>query len=156
VETLHIEENRRNVPVPELTEWEIEWRKKNEERERKQAAEHARELEIFTSHIEAIRDGEQRYLLGILCSRAERDGNQLGIDLEGTRKEFGPQIADATAAGLKICWRNCRPPFQFEEVSRRSISGDVHIGLAGLQLDFADGLDPSQLNDAEIEFPRQR
>jgi hypothetical protein len=150
-ERLEADERARNAPR-EVPGWEVRLREAQEKREQERAEEHLEELEVFHSELERIRSGEHRRLLQILCRRTERDDNTLGVDLEQLRDEFDAEIAEAAASGLKACWREARPPFQFEESSRSTVSGDVDIGLAGLQLEFAEGLDPSQLSDSEVEL----
>ncbi|NJK30956.1 MAG: hypothetical protein HC927_00330 [Deltaproteobacteria bacterium] len=148
---LEADERARNTPR-EPSNWAIKLKQEQEEREREQALERREELEVLHNEIERIRSGEHRYFLSILCSRAAPDDNKLGIDLKQLREEFDDKIAEAAGSGLKACWRVFRPPFKFEQDNRNTISGDVTIGLAGLQLEFADGLDPSGLDDEEVEI----
>ncbi len=142
---------KRACSAPEPQAWEIKMREEGEEREREWAKAREEERGVLRDNIELIRSGEHRYILGALCARADRNDNRLGVDVEQLRDEFGEEIAEAAVSGLKACWRSYRPPFCFEQDSPSAIPGDVIIGLAGLQLDFADGLDPSKLSAHEVE-----
>lgn len=148
---LEADERARNTPY-EPPEWMVRHQREEQEQERQWAEEQKQELEVLHGELGRMRSGEHRYFLHILCTRAAPKDNKLGVDLTKLREQFDDEIAKAAASGLKACWRAVRPPFQFEQEDRNTIPGDVTIGLAGLQLEFADGLDPRGLDDAEVEL----
>jgi hypothetical protein len=145
--------SRRPTPLPESVRNAVERRaRQDQERVQQQREEHEHNLRVLNENLELIRSGEHRNLLSWLCRVASHDGLHLTISLDKLREKFGDVIADAASAGLKACWRQHRPPFTFEQESRTIITGDVRIGLAGLALAFANGLDPAALDESEVDL----
>ncbi|MEX1369129.1 MAG: hypothetical protein AB1Z98_38735 [Nannocystaceae bacterium] len=150
-EMLHREEQRSRIPSTP-TEREIEIQNEMQARQSRALKDHSENVKILTENIERIHSGEHRNLLDWICSQAHPVGDSLGIDLEKVVKEFGQGIADATASGLRLFWRQWRPPFHFEQEQRNAISNYVVMGLAGLQLEFEADLNASDLDDREVEL----
>jgi len=140
---------RRSTPRTPA-EWEIKMEEAQRAKDLEASSIHADNLRVLMDNIHQIRSGSHLGLIDWIGSRA-RPGGELGVALEKVREEFGQEIAEATASGLKACWRKARPLFHFEQEQRNLIPGEVVLGLAGLQLEFDAGLDPAHLDDSEIE-----
>lgn len=127
---------------------EQERRRADEERSEREA----NNLRVLNENLERIRSGEHRNLLAWLTIVGADSGSRLTFDLDKLRARFGDEIAAAARAGLLLAWRAHRAPFYFEQESRQTITGEVRIGLAGLQLAFEAELDANELDANEVEL----
>ncbi len=141
-------ERRTRTPSTEFEEHiRVEQSRRKEERDLAQNE----TIRILRANLEGISTGTRRDILSHLCFSAPPQG-KLGLSMEVLRAEFDEDIVQAAARGLQKCWRRKRPPYQFEEENRSTISGDVAIGIAGFELELANGLSLASLDDSQTEI----
>lgn len=123
--------------------WELQKRAREIARAKRDQANRA----ALEARIEDIRAGADLHLLWFLYHQSEhRDGTRAGVSVEPIRRKFGEAIADAALAGWKTYWRTFHPPMPHERERRNTVPGGVTIGLVGLDIELAAGLDPAVLD----------
>jgi nucleoside phosphorylase len=132
------------LPIPPISrKWERQARATMLARERHDASNRA-ELD---RRLEQIRDGSDLGALRFLYDNAGLDhssGEVIAVEL--LEEKFGRRIAEAAVAGFRAFWRTYDPPLPHERERRDSTPYGVVLGLAGLSLDFARGLDASTMS----------
>ncbi len=146
------EERDMNIVVRELSAFEIKRQQLENERGLKAEKDHIESLRILNENIDSIRTGNNAHLLS--CVRRDADSGAVtrrGFLIAKVRESYGDVIADAVSCGMKAFWRTHIPKFRFEQDDRNSIYNWNLVGLAGLNLDFDDGLsiDSMSPNDAK-------
>jgi hypothetical protein len=137
------------LPYPRSRRWDLERRAREVAQERREARNRA-ELEKC---IDRIREGTHFSALWFLYHNAGRGLMSYGDTTAASLEErYGVEIAKAAVAGWRAFWRTYDPPMPHEREARNSTPGAVVIGLVGLNLDFADGLDAAQLNGEEARL----
>lgn len=123
--------------------WKLIQRARNLKREREDAKSRANLEEC----IEQIRDGTNCRALLWLYGKGGTESTVASI-----KEKYGGDIAEAAVAGWRAYWRTYNPSMPHERKERNSIPGRVLIGLLGLTLDFANGLEASSLDDRETRI----
>ncbi|PIE21831.1 MAG: hypothetical protein CSA62_15510 [Planctomycetota bacterium] len=137
------------LPYPRSRRWDLERRARELAQERREARNRA-ELEKC---VDRIREGTHFNALWFLYHNAGRGHMSYGDTTAASLEErYGVEIAEAAVAGWRAFWRTYDPPMPHEREARNSTPGAVIIGLVGLNLDFADGLDAAELNNEEARL----
>ena len=103
--------------------------------------------------LEAIRSGRDNRTLWFVVHRMldHSSGGKLGItNLGVVADEFGPEIAEATATGLKQYWRLMEPPLP-RDGKPNAIPNAVIAGLSGIALDVVAGFEVHSASPLEIK-----
>lgn len=130
---------------------ELRMRQMHEELERQRTHQRTEDLRVLTENIESIRSGQHRDLLSWIYSRNSADTDHFEVKLDSLEEEFGPEIASAARSGFTYCWRNHDPLLPHEQKEWNDIPPDIPIGVIGIGLSFADGLDVTTLGPTEIK-----
>ena len=115
----------------------------------RESADAQRQLE---EGLEAIRSGIDSEALVSVVHRMlnHSSGGKLGItNLGVVADEFGPEVAEATATGLKQFWRRVEPPLP-RDGGPNDISNAVIAGLSGITLDVVAGFEVYSASPLEI------
>lgn len=138
------------LPYPQSRRRDLERRARELAQERREAGNRA-ELEKC---IEQIREGTHFNALWFLCHTAGRGHMSYGGDISvaALEERYGDEIAEAAVAGWRAFWRTYDPPMPHERGARNSTPHAVIVGLVGLSLDFADGLDAAGLSTEEARL----
>lgn len=73
-------------------------------------------------------------------------GQEKGPAFTRITEEYGPQVAEAARSGLKAFWRANEPP-KINDFEQGQIPTMGEIGLLGMEVDVADGLDVANLSE---------
>jgi len=134
---------------PRSRGWDLERRARELARERQEARNRA-DLEKC---IDQIRDGTHFNALWFLYHNAGRGHMSYGDATAASIEErYGVEIAEAAVAGWRAFWRTYDPPMPQERETRNSTPRGVIIGLVGLDLDFAHGLEAAALDREEARL----
>ena len=135
------ERREMNSVVPEPCPFEMDMRERENKQRQKAEKEHAENLKVLNENIDSIRSGENTRLLSWVRLDADSgEGPRRGFLITKVRESYGDLIADAVSCGMKAFWRTHIPKFKFEQDDRNLIYNSTLVGLAGLDLDFDDGL----------------
>jgi hypothetical protein len=102
--------------------------------------------------LEAIRSGTDSEALEFVVNRMldHSSGGKLGsTNLGVVANEFGSEVAEATATGLKQFWRLVEPPWP-RDGKPNAIPNAVIAGLSGIALDVAAGFEVHRVSPHEI------
>jgi hypothetical protein len=104
--------------------------------------------------LEAIRSGIDSGALGFVLGRMRMldhsSSGKLGAtNLNVVADEFGPEVAEATAKGLKQFWRLVEPPLP-RDGKPNAIPNAVIAGLSGIALDLVAGFEVHSASPLEI------
>lgn len=99
----------------------------------------------LSSHVEELRSGTLRRALQILVDRCSSFDDWGTVDINLLATVVGKELAEAAKEGLKTSWSRTRVSLP-SEGSDTSTPGDVVLGLVGLNLAYADGLDLDALS----------
>lgn len=137
------------LPRPVSRRRDLKQRARALQQKRRQARDRAE----FEKCSEAIRDGTQFNALCFLYQNAERGPTSFGnISAAPLEVMYGVKIAEAAVAGWRAFWRSYEPQVPHECEKPDSTPCSAIMGLAGLNHDFADGLDAAQLSSEEVRF----
>ncbi|MCC7066418.1 MAG: CHAT domain-containing protein [Planctomycetes bacterium] len=102
--------------------------------------------------IDQVRDGSNLHALYFLLHKAQEEGltNRWGVAAtDGLRDAFGDEVAIAAEQGWRAFWRTYEPPLPHER-ERNSTPWEVIVGLVGLTMDFAKGLNLATLQGSLV------
>ena len=142
-------EQRLAPPSTEEPEWKKPQREadqQQEQQEREQLTRNKRELELRIQWLRDATDVDALAWCYEWMHDSHRDAGWTNLE-----RDFGTEIAKAVRDGFKALWRLWWPllPFEKPEPNRTAVA--VYLGLAGLELAFAEGADGADLTPDEAE-----
>lgn len=125
------------------------WKAKDRQRKREQVSKHKANRDKLHADIQHIRDATSRgalsWLIRYSYNHSSGRRSLTRVDFGVIAKDFGQDIADALAAGLKVVWLNSDTPNPADNPD-----GTVPwAALAGLQMQLAEGLEIAELDGEE-------
>jgi nucleoside phosphorylase len=100
-------------------------------------------------NLEQVRDGSNQRALVTLALQVKLDPDDPEAALGRLAEKYDQTVADATRDGWCRLWKHVRCKLPHEEEKRNTFDYSVVVGLAGLALDIAAGLDLAALTPAE-------
>lgn len=138
------------TPVPEALQKSYRERRAKETKWARRRAQERADLE---KRIDRIREGTDFNSLWFLYNSAGRGLTSFGdATVAALDERYGVEIAEAAVAGWRAFWRRYDAPMPHEREARNLTSSRVIIGLVGLSLDFAGGLDAAGLSSEEARL----
>jgi hypothetical protein len=118
-------------------------------RRAREARESAAEL---TKHLDEISAGSNFSALVYLHQQSSKDHQVLGeVVVSKLEEAFGAAIARAAESGFRAYWKTYCVRLPYERRGSNALPWHVILGLAGINLDVACGLEPSALPDDTLE-----
>ncbi len=109
-------------------------------------ARNKKELEL---RIQGLRDATDVDALAWCYEWMHDSGREAGWT--NLQRDFGPEISTAVREGFKTFWRLWWPLLPFEKPEPNKTSLFVSVGLGGLELEFAGGLEAAALTPDDAE-----
>jgi hypothetical protein len=139
-------------PEEILARWrheEVQFAQTRLVKKEREQQEQQQEREGVRASIEQIRSGTHTRILSSLLKKirqAEEDSEALAVkDLRPLAEFYGVEVAEAARAGFSRFWRIHAPPSAGG--GKNTIPGEVSIGLTGLAVEMAGGLDIARMTD---------
>ena len=140
---------------------EAQWKRRNEEREKKERENHDKWVVWLKQNYEKLRDnglekGEvSRYQQYLFYHRDRVNKGVVKSSLSNGRwedltEEYGVDVAEAYRDGLLNYWRGYVPSLSSEKDTGNSIPFGIMFGLAGLEIEATSGLKRFSEEDAEL------
>lgn len=138
---------------------EIQWSNQNKYRLKALASTRRRERkqeenrQALLSRIQGIREGQDAGALGFLWNQMKESSSRWGMtDWQSLIPRFGQDIAEAARDGCKQFWRAHEPVLPHERSSDGRVPYAIILGLTGLAMDFAEGLEPRALPAEQVKI----
>ncbi|HWU90945.1 MAG TPA: hypothetical protein VN253_26950 [Kofleriaceae bacterium] len=129
--------NRRTTGNPP----EPTWARLHRLHEAQEQRRHEENAGWLLGHLDQVRDGSHQHALVTLAVQASLDPDDPEAALGRLAEKYGKAVADATRDGWRRLWKRLRCKLPHEEEERNTFDFELVVGLAGLTLDVAGGLD---------------
>ncbi len=139
---------RSPVSFPEEGKWARQqraWKLRDERQQQENRA-------SLEGALAQVRDGSNLHALYFLLHKAQEKGltNRWGVAAtDGLREAYGDEVALAAEQGWRAFWRTYEPSLPHERERNSTPWGGI-VGLVGLTMDFAQGLDVATLQESLV------
>ncbi|MFZ7115655.1 MAG: NACHT domain-containing protein [Bacteroidota bacterium] len=142
---------------------EANWKRQQKERQEKKKKQHLKNVEFLNSNLPKLREGLdngqiiscQSFLYNVMHGKNKNSASRYSIgNWHDLIEDYGDNVAIAFREGLIKFWRSFTPVLLSElesiEERKNSTPWGIVIGLAGIEMEFSDGIEKLTKAEAQI------